>query len=470
MVETMSLLSSSANTRATDRVRSGGPSAADECFLRGNDAKATMLSREIAPGKSLSFLERRCRSLALRALACLDAPGMVVEERGSARPVGDVEHGSAPTLRIHRSRFWKRLALGGSLGAAEAYIDGDWDCGRLVSLMQLLARHAEPISQIERTSSMMMRLLSRFVHSLRMNSRSGSRRNIAAHYDLSNELFAVFLDETMTYSSGIFTTPGATLQEASIAKYDRIARKLQLTPRDHVLEIGSGWGGFAMHAAKHYGCHVTATTISQAQYQLAEQRIADAGLCDRVHLLQSDYRDLQGKYDKLVSIEMIEAVGQRYLDIFFRKCSGLLKANGAMLLQGIVMPDCRYDRYRRSVDFIQKYIFPGGFLPSHAAIGQCVRYNTDLQIVHLEAFGLHYAETLARWRKRFVQNLAAVSKLGFDRRFIRTWMYYLCYCEAGFRQRQVDVSQITFIKPRSTVNVACEALPPGLSLVGAGQR
>lgn len=457
MVETMSLLSPSANTRTSDSVTAGHPLNCVEFLPQGSD-RATPVDHT-GPGTRLSFLQRRCRSVALRALAQLDTPGLIIDEGATVRAVGNVDYGSAPTVRVHRSRFWKRLALGGSLGAAESYIDGDWDCDRVVSLMELLARHARPLAQIERRSSLVTRLWIRLRHAVRRNSPSGSRRNIAAHYDLSNELFAAFLDETMTYSSGIFASPKATLKEASIAKYDRIARKLQLTPRDHLLEIGSGWGGFAIHAARNYGCRVTATTISGAQYQLAAQRIADAGLGNRIRLLQSDYRDLQGTYDKLVSIEMIEAVGERYLNPFFRKCSRLLKTDGSMLLQSIVMPDCRYDRYRRSVDFIQRYVFPGGFLPSHAAIGQCVRYNSDLQLVHLETFGLHYAETLARWRRRFAENLVTVSKLGFDQRFIRTWVYYLCYCEAGFRQRQVDVSQMMFVKPQSTINAWCEAPP-----------
>jgi len=255
------------------------------------------------------------------------------------------------------------------------------------------------------------------------------------------------LDSTMTYSSGIFLSPETTLEEASTEKYDRICRKLQLAPSDHVVEVGTGWGGFAEHAVKHYGCRVTTTTISDEQHAYAEHRFHEAGIDGRVTLLKQDYRDLRGKYDKLVSIEMIEAVGEKFLPAYFGKCSKLLKPNGMMCLQSIGIPDHRYASYRTSVDYIQRYIFPGGFLPSLGAIGNCLGRTTDFRLFHVEDFGPHYADTLLHWRRNFWREIEAVKGLGFEERFIRTWHYYLCYCEAGFRERQIGVSQLTRTKP-----------------------
>lgn len=360
-------------------------------------------------------------------------------------------HGQQPgleaTLDVHRSEFWRRAVLGGSLGAAESYLRGDWDTDDLVGLLRLLSQNAEVLASLERGGASLLRPARSVWHWLRRNTPSGSRRNIAAHYDLSNQFFALFLDPTMTYSSGIFPHAAASLEEASCCKYDRICRKLQLTADDHLLEIGCGWGGMALHAAKHYGCRVTATTISSQQFQYARQQILAAGLADRVTVLCQDYRQLQGRYDKLVSIEMIEAVGQQFLDTYFGTCCRLLTDDGMMLLQAITMPDHRYDAYRRSMDFIQRYVFPGGFLPSFSAMGQALRRGTDFRWFHSEDFGSHYAETLARWRSAFWQRIDRVRGLGFDERFIRTWHYYLCYCEAGFRERLIGVSQILLTRP-----------------------
>jgi cyclopropane-fatty-acyl-phospholipid synthase len=256
----------------------------------------------------------------------------------------------------------------------------------------------------------------------------------------------LFLDDTMTYSSGIFEAEHTTLREASVAKYDRICRKLQLTPRDHLLEIGTGWGGMAIHAARNFGCRVTTTTISRQQFELARQRIAAAGLDDRITLLMQDYRDLVGQFDKLVSIEMIEAVGHDYLPTYFRKCSELLKPDGMMCLQAITIPDHRYEPYRRSVDFIQRYIFPGGCLPCTATIGRALQ-QTDFRTFHWEEFGPDYARTLACWRDNFFANLGRIRALGYPETFLRMWDYYLSYCEAGFRERLTGVSQILLTKP-----------------------
>jgi cyclopropane-fatty-acyl-phospholipid synthase len=298
----------------------------------------------------------------------------------------------------------------------------------------------------------------KFSHRMNRNTRTGSRRNIAAHYDLSNEFYSLFLDETMTYSSGVFPSDSSSLREASLEKYDRICRKLRLVPGDHVLEIGTGWGGFAEYAATHYGCRIASTTISQQQYDYAKNRIRQAGLPDRVQLLCSDYRDLTGQYDKLVSIEMIEAVGHEYFDTFFAKCSSLLKPDGLFALQAITIPDQRYERYRKSVDFIQKYIFPGGCLPSLGAMANSIGKMTDLQWAHLEDFAEHYGRTLSCWRDRFFANIDQVRELGMSEHFVKMWEYYLCYCEGAFREKQIGVSQILLQKPGNRLPARYPAL------------
>jgi cyclopropane-fatty-acyl-phospholipid synthase len=284
-------------------------------------------------------------------------------------------------------------------------------------------------------------------HYFRRNTLKGSKKNIVAHYDLGNDFYRLFLDETLTYSCGIFEHENCTLEAASIAKYDRICKKLQLHPEDHVIEIGGGWGGFSMHAAKNYGCLVTTTTISDEQYALAEKRISTSGLSHRIKLLCRDYRHLSGKYDKLVSIEMIEAVGHQYLDTFFRVCSRLLKDNGMMLLQAITIVDQVFDAHKRSVDFIKRYIFPGSCIPSIQSIMNSIARKTDLKLFHLEDITPHYVRTLAEWRKLFFERIDDVHKMGFSETFVRMWEYYFCYCEGGFAERYIGDVQMLLTKP-----------------------
>jgi cyclopropane-fatty-acyl-phospholipid synthase len=291
--------------------------------------------------------------------------------------------------------------------------------------------------------------LLKMAHWLNRNDKTGSRRNIAAHYDLGNRFFELFLDETMAYSCGIFAGPGSTLLEASIAKFDAACSKLALRPDQHLLEIGTGWGGLAIHAARHYGCRVTTTTISREQYDFAREQVARAGVGDRVTLLLEDYRDLRGSYDALVSIEMIEAVGHQYLDTYFRQCSNLLQTGGAMLLQAITIRDQFYDQARRSVDFIKRFIFPGSFIPSVQALVNSVARATDLKLFHMEDLGPHYARTLKLWRERFLARQADVRALGYPEAFVRMWEFYLCYCEGGFEERQLGDVQMLLTKPRS---------------------
>lgn len=357
--------------------------------------------------------------------------------------------GGAVELHVADPRTYTALAASGTLGAASAYLNGWWECDDLVALFRLLTRNAPAMASLDQGIASWLTRAQAWLHRRRRNTLPGSRRNIHAHYDLGDDFFSLFLDETMAYSSGVFPRPAATLAEASVEKFERMCRLLRLTPSDHVLEIGTGWGGFALHAARHYGCRVTTTTISRNQHAFALRRVREAGLDERVRVLCEDYRELRGVYDKIVSIEMIEAVGHEFLDVFFRQCSALLRPGGTMALQTITLPDARYDAYRRSVDFIQKYIFPGGCIPSLGALAAAIGRASDLRVTRLHDFGLHYAETLRHWRLRFWDNIEAVRALGYDERFIRMWHYYLCYCEAGFLDKQIGLAQILLEKPET---------------------
>ena len=351
------------------------------------------------------------------------------------------------TITVRSPQFWADAAFGGTVGAGEAYIHGLWHCDDLTALVRIMVVNRDIMEGMEGGWAAGSAALRRALHWLNRNSKEGSARNIAAHYDLGNELYKLMLDETMAYSCGIFLTEDATLQEASIAKFDAACRKLALTPNDHLVEIGTGWGGLAIHAAEHYGCRVTTTTISREQHDFAKEKIAARGLSDRITLLFEDYRDLKGQYDKLVSVEMIEAVGADYLDTYFAKCSSLLKPTGAMLLQAITIQDQFYARALKSVDFIQRFIFPGSFIPSITAIADSVTRVTDMKVFNLEDIGPHYARTLRLWRERFFANIAQVRKLGYPESFNRLWEFYLCYCEGGYAERQLGNAQVLLTKP-----------------------
>jgi cyclopropane-fatty-acyl-phospholipid synthase len=350
-------------------------------------------------------------------------------------------------LTVERSQFFPRSAFGGDIGAAESFMDGDWSCDNLTDLVRILIVNSQAQATQPGWIASLFEPLYRAAHWLNRNTRRGSRKNIAAHYDLGNDFFELLLDETRMYSCGIFERSDSSLFDASTAKNERICQKLELKPQDHLLEIGTGWGGFALHAAKNYGCRVTTTTISHEQYTFAKKRIADAGLSERVTVLMQDYRDLTGEYDKLVSIEMIEAVGHEFFDEYFRTCSRLLKPEGLFVLQGITIADQLYSGYVRRVDFIQRYIFPGGCLPSVTRICEVLTRSTDLRMSHLEDFAGHYAQTLRHWRARFQDRINDVKRLGFDERFMRMWDYYLCYCEGAFLERNCGLAQILLTKP-----------------------
>jgi len=350
-------------------------------------------------------------------------------------------------IRVHHSQFYSRILFGGSIGAAEAYMEGLWSSDDLTAVMRVLALNRKAFDDMERGLARLTAPLYKLYHSARKNTKRGSRKNILAHYDLGNDFYALFLDKTMTYSCGIFENEQSTLENAAIAKYDRLCKKLRLKPGQRVVEIGTGWGGFAVHAAQNYGVHVTTTTISDEQHRYAEKRVRKAGLAGQISLLKQDYRDLRGEFDRLVSIEMIEAVGHHFYAAFFRTCSRLLKDDGLMALQAITIGDQIFDRHKRSVDFIKRYIFPGSCIPSVTAISKAIAKATDLRLIHLEDITPHYARTLREWRRRFFENIAEVRKMGYPDTFIRMWEYYLCYCEGGFAERYIGDAQMLFAKP-----------------------
>ncbi|MCA7024918.1 MULTISPECIES: cyclopropane-fatty-acyl-phospholipid synthase family protein [Stenotrophomonas] len=372
---------------------------------------------------------------------------LVVEDPLGTLRIGQAGSGPAVTLRVLDPGFYRALATHGSVGAGQAYMDGLWQCSDLVGLIRLLARNRDLLDGMETGSARLGGLAMKALHALRRNTREGSRRNIAAHYDLGNAFFGLFLSPDLMYSSACWSGADDTLEAASTRKLELICRKLALGPDDHVLEIGTGWGGFALHAARHHGCRITTTTISREQHDLAAARIAEAGLGDRITLLQSDYRDLHGQYDKLVSIEMIEAVGADFQDSYFGQIGRLLKPDGLALVQAITIEDHRYAQALKSVDFIKRHVFPGCFIPSISAMLASKTRSSDLALIALEDFGLSYARTLQAWRERFLAQLPAVRAQGFDERFIRLWEFYLAYCEGGFRERSIGVAHLLLAKP-----------------------
>ncbi len=351
------------------------------------------------------------------------------------------------TVHVTDPRFWNELAFGGSIGAGEAYMQGYWRTDDLTALVRILLCNRAVLDGMETGLARLTAPLQKALHWLHRNTRAGSRRNIAAHYDLGNEFFKLFLDPTMMYSSAVFERSDMTLEEAQCARLKRICEKLDLQSTDHLLEIGTGWGGMAIYAAQHYGCRVTTTTISREQFELARERIAAAGLADRVTLMLEDYRELQGRYDKLVSIEMIEAVGHHFYDTYFRQCGRLLKDDGLMLLQAITIADHRYERARKSVDFIQRHIFPGSTIPSTSVMLGSIARTTDMTLTHLEDIGRHYAITLRHWREKLLSNVDAVRTLGYPESFIRMWEFYFCYCEGGFEERAIGDVHTLLAKP-----------------------
>jgi cyclopropane-fatty-acyl-phospholipid synthase len=384
------------------------------------------------------------RSLVLKVLSRIGDGRLTIVEDGARHELGRGE----PHALVHvaDARAWGAL-LRGSRGLAEAYVAGHWDSPDVAAVIRVAARNAHALDRARRRLTPVREPYQRARGALRRNTPRRSRRDIAAHYDLGNELFALMLDPTMMYSSGYFERDGMTLEEASVAKLERVCEKLELGPDDHVLEIGAGWGGFAVHAAATRGCRVTTTTISREQAEYTRARVRAAGVDDLVTVLDRDYRALTGSYDKLVSIEMIEAVGHRDFGTFFARCSELLTPAGAMLLQAITIDDRAYAVERASKSFIRTYMFPNGCLPSLEVIARSVARRSDLGLIHLEDFGADYAETLRRWRANLERDPQRLADLGYDARFRRLWRLYLSYCEAGFAERRIGVAQMLYAKP-----------------------
>ena len=413
------------------------------------------MTRSIAefPGIENGFLTESARGrawardLLLGKMQSLPVGRLRWIDEGEPMDFGGLADGPTVQIEVHDARVYPKVLFGGAIGAAEAYMAGLWTTEDLTETLRLFLINRDVLTGLDSGLGRLTRPLNKAMHFLRSNTRAGSRKNIAAHYDLSNELFELFLDPWMMYSSAIFETDDQDLDDAAVAKMDRLCRKLELSPDDHLLEIGTGWGGFAVYAAEHYGCRVTTTTISKEQLEKARERVQAHGLEDRIELLLKDYRDLDGQYDKLVSIEMVEAVGHEHLEEYLRVCGERLKPGGLFAMQGITMADRLFDDYRHNVDFIQRYIFPGSALLSVGSFVESLNKASDLQLVHLEDIGPHYARTLAAWRERFFANLPAVKELGFSDRFVRMWEYYLCYCEAGFLERTIGNLQVVAAKP-----------------------
>ncbi|MGY3084273.1 SAM-dependent methyltransferase [Pseudomonas fragi] len=383
----------------------------------------------------------------LRQLSQLKSGHLVVIENGERLMFGDSGAGLVGEVQIHDTSVWGMIASNGSIGAGEAFIHGYWSSPDLTKVIRVLVSNMDVLDAMEGGLARLGRPLIRGLHWINRNTRKGSQKNIAAHYDLGNEMFEQFLDPTMMYSAAQFLTADDTLEQAQLNKLQRICQKLDLKPTDHLLEIGTGWGSMALYAAQHYGCKVTTTTLSKEQFDYAQARIEALGLQEQVTLLLEDYRDLTGQYDKLVSIEMIEAVGHHFLPSYFKQCSQLLKPHGLMLLQAITIRDQRYEQAKSSVDFIQRYIFPGGALPSVQKMLEIVGKDTDMNLMHMEDFGLHYAKTLRLWHENFRRAHGRLTELGYDDYFLRLWEFYLCYCEGGFLERSIGTAQLLLAKP-----------------------
>ena len=412
-----------------------------------NHNEQTCTSCPPTASTATGIINRLARNLVLKILSTISRGNLTLVDGNERYRFGCDDPDLSSTVRVQHPDFYRRVAFGGTIAAGESYMDGLWSCSDLTALVRIMVLNQGAQEQLEGGLAKLSALLQRLLHRMNDNTFKGSRRNIAAHYDLGNDFYQLFLDPTMAYSCGIFEHQDSTLEDASLAKFDRICQKLGLIPGMQVLEIGTGWGVFAIHAARNYGCHVTTTTISQQQHALAAEKISASGLGNRITLLQQDYRDLTGQFDRLVSIEMIEAVGHRHLPTYFRICSERLKTNGAALIQAITMPDHHYERYLNAPDFINRYIFPGSCCPSLHAISEAVARATDLRLTNLDDITLHYPRTLREWRSNFHAHLDRIRGMGFDERFIRMWEFYLCYCEGGFAERFTGNLQLMFTKP-----------------------
>lgn len=400
----------------------------------------------------LSRFDRWARGLLFSRLALATRGVLETRDADGFHRFGQesADHEKPACIDFVNPAVYRRVLSGGSIAAGEAFAEGLWETPDLTAVCRFFVANRDVMNGMDGGMwGVFKRGAEKALHALRANTLSGSRRNIRAHYDLGNDFFDLFLDETRTYSSALYDALHLDLRGAQIAKIDRLCRKLRLTPQDHLLEIGTGWGAFAIHAAKNYGCRVTTTTISRAQHEVARDRIAQEGLSDRVTLLLEDYRRLTGTFDKVVSVEMIEAVGLDNLPAYFRKVASLLKPDGAAAIQAITIRDQYYAQARRSVDFIQKHIFPGSGIPAVTSMMDAVRDASDLRLVHLEDFGPHYGRTLKAWHDRLLAAAPEAERRGYGRHLQRLWRYYFSYCEAGFIERQVGVAQLLLAKPEN---------------------
>jgi cyclopropane-fatty-acyl-phospholipid synthase len=394
-----------------------------------------------------SLVHKFLKSQLLKKMDLLQHGALTLNEHGESRVLGiDKNSHQFGELHIVSDAFYTKAALGGSVGAAESYVDGDWHSEQLVDIMRLLIRNRELLDTMESGTARLTNWIMQAAHQFRKNTRTGSRKNIAAHYDLGNELFELFLDSKLMYSSAVFDNTEWDLEQASERKLQLICEKLQLSSTDHLLEIGTGWGGMAIYAAKHYGCKVTTTTISKQQYDYAKQRVNAEGLQERITLLFEDYRDLTGQFDKLVSIEMIEAIGHQFQDTYFKKCASLLTPGGKALIQAITIEDQRYEQALHSVDFIKRYIFPGSYIPCVSSMVNSAANSGQLRLIDLQDIGSSYAKTIHHWRNRFNEQRNTILALGYDLRFIRMWDYYFAYCEAGFIEQSISDVHLVFSK------------------------
>jgi cyclopropane-fatty-acyl-phospholipid synthase len=395
------------------------------------------------------WVDRFARHTLLNLLKNIYQGHLTLEENGEVYSFGETQEKAnlIAHISVTHPAFYRQVLFGGSIGAGEAYMFKSWWSPDLVQVIRLMAVNMSVLQQLDSKWSALFNFVSRIAHRLRPNTIAKARENISAHYDLGNDFFGLFLDKTMLYSAAIYPSPTASLGEASLNKMAHICERLQLNKNDHLLEIGTGWGGMAIFAAKTSGCKVTSVTISKEQFSYASEWVKREGLENQISILLQDYRLIEGTFDKLLSIEMIEAVGHEFYHEYFSKCSCLLKPHGLMLIQAITIQDQRFEYARKNTDFIQQYIFPGGCLPSNTVVAQHIQQDTDMQIVGLEDITLDYARTLADWRAAFFANVAAVKAQGFDDVFIRMWDFYLCYCEGGFAERAISTAQYVFAKP-----------------------
>ena len=393
-----------------------------------------------------NILHRIAKALVFRQLKKIDTGYISIQEGNKKFSFGKKGNLSAH-ITVHDPRFYGALAFGGSIGVSEAFMQKYWSVNDLTKLIRIMAINQNAMDQLESLFNVFLKPILKCLHYLNQNSVKGSRINISKHYDLGNDFFSLFLDSTMMYSSAVFKNPQDSLYQGSMHKLEMICQGLELNAQDHVIEIGSGWGGFAIYAAQNFGCMVTTTTISKQQYLFVKQKIKDLKLTHKIKVLLSDYRHLKGQYSKLVSIEMLEAVGYQYYDIYFKVCSHLLKPDGIAFIQTITIADQRYEKAKHSVDFIQRYIFPGSCIPSLTALQNSITESSDLKIYQVRDIGDHYARTLALWRIAFFKRLSEVKALGFDDVFIRMWHFYLAYCEGGFKEKAISDIHLKLIKP-----------------------